>query len=221
MPADLAADQNRRLESVTRYGTVTAVDPAQAKCRVSSGGLETDWIEWVERRAGDVRTWSPPSAGEQCLVLSPSGETGAAVAITGIFQASRPAPEDSKDVTATHWPDGAKERYDHAAHEYLLDVPAGGKITLKIGGTTLELTADGATLTAPHITLTAPPITMNGNVTILGSLAGMAGAGGAGGNATFSGRIDATVDVTGAGISLKNHRHDGVQPGGSQTGTPV
>ena len=35
-----------------------------------------------------------------------------------------------------------------------------------------------------------------------------------------NGKITATGDVTGAGISLKNHVHGGVQSGGSQTGNP-
>ena len=240
MEPNLAPDQNRRLESVLRFGTVSAVDTARAVCRATSGGLETDWLQWLEPHASDrVRDWNPPSVGEQCVVLSPSGETGAGAILTGLYQNACPAPESSQDVTARHWKDGAKNRYDQAAHAWLHELPAGGKLVLKVGGTTLEMTSDhilltiggtnmeltaqAATLTSPAVTVTAPPITLVGNVTIMGGLTGQPGPGGAGGSATFHGRIDADEDVkvTGAGVSLKDHVHSGVLVGGSNTQKPV
>lgn len=41
------------------------------------------------------------------------------------------------------------------------------------------------------------------------------------GNMTISGRAEASDDVIGGGISLKSHKHGGVQAGGAQTGTPA
>jgi phage baseplate assembly protein V len=242
MPAaDLSPDQNRRIESALRFGTVASVDPASATCTVTSGGITTDALPWLEANAGShVQDWNPPIVGEQCVVLSPSGETGAGVVLKGLFQAAVPAPESSPDVTARHWADGAVCRYDQASHDYLLDVPDGGKITLKIGqtkleltadhallqigSTTLELTAEKATLQAPAITAIAPPITMIGNLTLMGAMTGMPGAGGTpGGSATFHGRIDADEDVrvTNAGVSLKDHVHGGVLTGDAKTTKPV
>lgn len=40
------------------------------------------------------------------------------------------------------------------------------------------------------------------------------------GNIECTGTITAAVDVVAAGISLVNHTHGGVQPGGAQTGKP-
>ncbi|MDR1229697.1 MAG: phage baseplate assembly protein V [Azoarcus sp.] len=221
MEPELSPDQNRRLESMVRFGAIAEVDHGNALCRAVSGGITTDWLPWIERRAGDVRDWCPLSVGEQCVILSPSGETGAGAILTGLYQDSRPAPESESAVSARHWDDGATVRYDQAAHEYLLDVPADGKITFRIGGTSLVMTTNGATLTADAVTVVAPPITLQGNVLILGSLTGQPGAGMGGGNAVFHGRIDADVDVTGAGVSLKDHVHGGVQPGGGNTGAPA
>lgn len=42
----------------------------------------------------------------------------------------------------------------------------------------------------------------------------------AGGKITFDGDIEVTGDVKAGGISLKNHVHGGVQPGGGTTGLP-
>jgi len=222
MSADLSPDQNRRIESMIRFGTVTAVDCAQKPpmCRAKSGGLATDWLKWVTPRAGNVREWSPPSVGEECLIFSPSGETGAGAILTGFFNAAHEAPEEDAKVTARHWDDGAVERYDQGAHEYLLHLPA-GKLTLRVGGSTLEITESAIMLKSDSITVIAPPITLQGNVVILGGLTGQPGAGGEGGSAIFRGRIDADVDVTGAGVSLKGHTHSGVQAGGGNTGKPV
>jgi len=41
------------------------------------------------------------------------------------------------------------------------------------------------------------------------------------GNITLTGTLTASVDVIADGISLHNHKHGGVQIGGSQTGEPV
>jgi phage baseplate assembly protein V len=49
-------------------------------------------IRWIERRAGRTRTWSPPSQGEQVVLLCPGGEIGAAVALRGLFSSACPAP---------------------------------------------------------------------------------------------------------------------------------
>jgi phage baseplate assembly protein V len=223
MNADLPPDQNRRLESIVRFGTVVDVDltskPPMA--RAKSGGLTTDWLKWITPRAGKVREWSPPSDGEECVILSPSGETGAGAILTGLFNDGHEAPESDGNVTARHWGDGAVERYDQGTHAYLLDVPAGGSITLKIGGSSLVMTESAITLKSDAVTIIAPPITLQGNTVILGSLAGQPGAGGDGGSATFQGRISADVDVTGAGVSLKSHVHGGIQPGGSNTAPPA
>src|SRR5205085_2193946 len=70
----------RRLEQLLRYGTVAEVDLGAARCRVKSGELLSNWVPWFAQRAGQTRHWSPPTVGEQCLLLSPGGDTAAAVA---------------------------------------------------------------------------------------------------------------------------------------------
>lgn len=40
------------------------------------------------------------------------------------------------------------------------------------------------------------------------------------GNQTINGSVSATVDINAAGVSLKSHKHGGVESGGSSTSTP-
>jgi phage baseplate assembly protein V len=146
IPADIA--------SLIRIGTVLSVDLAEARCIVRFGDpddqepAQTGPIRWLSPRAGLTRVWSPPSVGEQVLLLCPDGQIGAAVAITGIVQDAFP-PLGSTTAEMIEFEDGAKITYDPEAHELVAVLPAGG---------TVDITADGG-------------ITLRGDVTIEGNLA--------------------------------------------------
>jgi phage baseplate assembly protein gpV len=87
----------------------------------------------------------------------------------------------------------------------------GGNKTEDIGGQ-LNITVIG------NATITAPLITLNGNTNINGLLSTL-GSGGVGGNMTGTFTI-ISGDLIADGISLKNHRHGGVESGGDITGLP-
>lgn len=146
IPADLA--------SLIRIGTVLEVDLAEARCVVRFGDpddpapAQTGPIRWLTPRAGLTRVWSPPSEGEQVLLVCPDGQIGAAVAIMGIVQDAFP-PLGSTTAEMIEFADGARITYDPEAHALLAVLPAGG---------TVDVTADGG-------------ITLRGDVTIEGNLA--------------------------------------------------
>lgn len=110
---ELSPDHARRLESLIRPGVISEIDHAAARCRVTTGGLTTDWLPWISRRAGATRDWNPPTQGEQVLVVSPSGETGAGFVILGIYSDANPAPSSSPDEHLWLFPDGARILYNH------------------------------------------------------------------------------------------------------------
>lgn len=89
----------RRLANVARIGVVAEVDPAKGTVRVEiakdpdGNPVLSDWLPWTER-AGAIRTWSPPTIGEQVMVLSPSGESGRGWVSAGGFSDANPAPSD-------------------------------------------------------------------------------------------------------------------------------
>ncbi|KEN27550.1 phage baseplate assembly V family protein [Escherichia coli 8-415-05_S1_C1] len=47
----------RLITNLIRTGVVTEVDRENWLCRVKTGDLETNWINWLTLRAGKSRTW--------------------------------------------------------------------------------------------------------------------------------------------------------------------
>ncbi|CCA91310.1 phage baseplate assembly protein V [Novosphingobium sp. PP1Y] len=173
-------DPEQLTGDVLRLGVIASVDHAQATCTVESGDVVTGDLPWIAPRAGGLRVWSPPTVGEQCLLLSPEGDIENGVVIVGLYCDAFPAPSANPDLVHLEFDDGAVIAYDLAGHALTVTLPAGGTATVDAPG----------------------GLTLNCDVTVNGTLS-------------------ASTDVVGAGISLKGHKHGGVQAGGAQTGAPV
>lgn len=126
----------RLIHNLIRIGTVYEVDPGQPppdylppRVRVQTGDIITGWLHWREPRAGETRTWNPPTQGEQVLLLAPGGVLEGAIVMPGIYQKALPPPVH--DLTLTHlvMPDGAVIEYDHAAHHLRASTPGSAEIT--------------------------------------------------------------------------------------------
>lgn len=131
-------DLLRRLENLIRLGTIAAVDHQAARCTVSTGGLSVPNLPWLALRAGSSSDWDPPTVGEQCILVAPSGEPALGVALVGLYSQQRPAPSNSATVRRRKYPDGAVIDYDHATHTLSATLPAGGKAQLTApGGVTI------------------------------------------------------------------------------------
>ncbi len=195
IPADIA--------SLIRIGTVIEVDLAEARCVVRFGDpddpspAQTGPIRWLTPRAGLTRVWSPPSVGEQVLLVCPDGQIGAAVAIPAIVQDAFP-PLGSTTAEMIEFADGARITYDPEAHELVAVLPSGG---------TVDVTADGG------ITLRGP-VTIIGDTTIEGNLSVTR-------DVTVDQSVTASEDVVADGVSLKTHRHGQVMAGSAQSGPPA
>lgn len=129
-------DSERLTGEVLRYGTIASVDLANATCTVESGDIVTGDLPWIAQRAGAVITWSPPTEGEQCLLLAPEGDLACGLVIVGLYSDACPPPSSSADITLLKFPDGAILSYNHANHALVAALPAGG---------TVDITADGGT----------------------------------------------------------------------------
>ncbi|MDQ8022186.1 MAG: phage baseplate assembly protein V [Moraxellaceae bacterium] len=212
---DLLADLSRRLESLIRLGTIAEVDYELARCRVRSGELLTAGLPWLTLRAGETRTWCPPTVGEQVLLLCPSGEPAAGIVLTGLYSAAKEAPSEAPSAHVTSYPDGATISYDHAS----------GALTATGIKSAVVVASESTHITCPTNTIEGDLI-VTGKATVQGLftyLAGMSGAGGAGG-----GRTQITGDFThedGAlssnGTVLDDHAHDNVVRGNEVSGKPV
>ena len=190
---------SRLVENLIRVGTVLEVDHAQKRCRVKSGGLLTGWLPWFSPRTGITRDWDPPTLGEQCIILSPSGEVGGGMVLLGLYADAFDAPSTSPDEHVREYPDGARISYNHVT----------GALNAVGIQTALVQAATQVTFDCPQVTFTGKV-----NVEDLFTYAnGMVGIGGANTAAMITG------DVIADGISLVHHIHPG--DSGGTTGQPL
>ncbi|TPG14372.1 phage baseplate assembly protein V [Sphingomonas oligophenolica] len=173
-------DTQRQIGDLVRLATVASVDHGAATCRVRVGDILTGDLPWLTLRAGATRHWSPPSVGEQVVLLCPESDTAAGIVLPGIYSDANAAPSADEHATVVTYADGAVLTYDASAHALTATLPAGGTATIEASG--------GITLRA---------------------------------DVTIEGRLTVRDDVTGSGVSLKNHVHDHVQAGGAVSGKPV
>lgn len=79
------------LGDLLRFGTVETVDLAAATATVACGEVVSPPLHWLQF-AGEFRLWSPPSKGEQVLLLCPEGDIAGGVILRGLNSTSFPAP---------------------------------------------------------------------------------------------------------------------------------
>ena len=221
------AEHDRMLSNMLIAGTIDSVDHGAATCRVRSGDWVSGPVPWASLGAGQVRNWRPPSVGEQAMLMSPSGDPENGFALPGFYTSQHAGGNDSSpDVTATDWPDGARESYNHANHQYALTVPAGGEIRLQIGASSLVITDQQVTIKTPKLLIDAPESETTGALLVRGLLsffAGLAGRGLAGRAAAhISGDIVHENGVMQSNnVVLHSHEHTNVYPGDATSGGPT
>ncbi|MFJ2282081.1 phage baseplate assembly protein V [Pseudomonas sp. NPDC087803] len=181
----------RLIENLIRLGTITAVRMKPPRVQVKTGALTTGWLPWIAPRAGTDREWSPPTKGEQVILFSPSGQLGNGIVLAGLFSDHIPANGDREGLHRSTYRDGTVIEYDSLTHHL--------NVTLAEGGTTNLTSTSGI-----HI---VGPITHEGDYTQTG-------------NQSITGKVTVSADVVAANISLVNHPHGGVMPGGAKTGKP-
>ena len=152
------ADIIRRLESLIKIGVIHAVDYQQARARVQSGQIISDWLPFLTLRTGTTVTWSPPTVGEQCLLLAPSGVLNTGVVITGIYLKNQ-SPSKSPDEHVIQFADSAVIKYNQKTHA----LTASGIATAQIEASQ-SVTAD-----TPQVNCTGN-VHISGNVTVDGDV---------------------------------------------------
>lgn len=129
------ADLRRRIDNMIRLGTIAEVDHAKALCRVKSGAITTGWLPFFTRRAGTTNEWDPVSVGEQCTVLSPSGELAQGVVLVGLYSTANPPCSSDPAVHRTVWANG--DFLEHNAATGALTIQCSGPV--KILGSRIDL----------------------------------------------------------------------------------
>lgn len=152
---DPVSELQRQQGFLIRPGTIAEVDLAAALCRVDTGEIRTDFVPWFVPRAGTTIEWSPPSVGEQVLLLSPGGDIHGAFALRGLYSNAFPAPDSSGATHLTRYPDGTLVHYDHERH----------LLTVDLGSGSARVVCQTATVEAEkNITLDTPAVNCTGSV---------------------------------------------------------
>lgn len=183
---------SRLLENLIRFGVIDAVQMEPPRVKVKTGTLTTAWLPWLALRAGSDREWDPPTVDEQVILFSPSGQLANGIVITGVFSDHIPANGNRAGLHRRTYADGTVIEYDSQAHHL--------NATLVEGGTTNLISTGGINLVGD--------ITHKGNYVQTG-------------NQTVTGRVDVSIDVVAAGVSLVKHPHTGVKRGDDQSGSPI
>lgn len=208
----MSADIQRRLENLIRLGQIKTVAAAKPYMTVTVqiDEITTAPIRYLNLRAGNDKTWDPPSIGEEVIVLSPCGVLEMGIAIGGLNNADNPAPSTDLNKNIRMFSDGCLISYDTQSHALEAILPSGG---------TAVLTATGG------VTINADT-TINGNLQVNGSTA-MTGNNTVGGSQMVQGSSHSTghfstdADVTAGPISLKTHKTSGVKSGEDTSAEPV
>lgn len=145
------SELQRKLANIVRIGVIKEVDYEKAKVRVKIGELLTDFLPWITSRAGEERSWLPPSINEQVVILSPLGELSLGVVLAGIYQQNYSAPENSEMINSLVFQDGTKLLYDKESKN--LEISVVDKLNFKVGKSEIEMTKSGIKLKAERIDL--------------------------------------------------------------------
>lgn len=205
---------SRLLENLLRIGTIHSVDHERRRAKVKTGHIVTGWLAWLERRAGTTTTWDPPTVGEQCIVLSPSGELAQGVIIYGVPSNIIDTPSHADNEHVMRFPDGATFVYDHAAsHLHIAGIKSA---TVDAAETLLFKAGTSVTFDTPIVHDTGKHTTDD----LLTYGNGLAGTGGDNGTSITGNIAHQQGDLASNGIVLHTHVHTGVYPGGGNSGKP-
>ena len=192
------AEGERLAANFIRLGVITAVDLGHEdgpRATMRVGGLDTAWLPWLVGRAGDARTASTPSVGEQRVLLSPYGDTTQGLIAWAVNQDAHPYPAATADQDVRVFKDGTRVEYDAAAHKLQVDVAGDAQVVINCKVATVKA--------ATSVTLDTPETRLTGKLVVEG-------------DATFSGG-----SVTHGDKDIgKTHTHLGVMTGGGTSGPP-
>lgn len=194
----------RLITNLIHTGIVSEVDPVNWICRVKTGNLETNWINWLTLRAGNTRTWWNPTVGEQVVLLSLGGNLETAFALPTIYSDTFPPPDYSEDGSTTVFKDGGWFQYE----------PETGQLLIKNIKSVLIEVSDKIELNIAQFVLNAELTKLNSPTVTTGETA-------INGSTVMNGYVTQGVgDMSSNGVVVDKHKHGGVKSGGDTSGGP-
>lgn len=187
-----------------RFGIIDQVDPSKAKVRVrfEEDDIVSDWLPVAQTGSLKNKAYHLPDIGEHVVCLMDKHNEAGAV-MGAIYNTQDTPGFDTSDKVGMKFEDGTEIYYDRGANEYVVNSTGKVKVT---AASDVEITCDKLKITGD--------VEITGDVDITG---GMASSGGI----EAQGEIKSLTDVKAITVSLKNHIHSGVTPGGGTTAIPV
>ncbi len=212
----------RRINNLIRIGIVTAVDVTARTCNIDLGDNQIIERPFATIRAGQTKRWSPPTVGEQTIVLSPCGDLSQSLILpAALFYDSNPAPSESEHIEGLYLPDGGQVTYNHEDHALDISLPEGATININaptkitISSTNTEITTKlkvigdsefVGKLSASQAVTFADTLNVAKKTTLSDDV-------------NIGKALTATGEVTGNGIALSDHIHPTTDEG-APTGPP-
>ncbi|WP_273760787.1 phage baseplate assembly protein V [Bartonella sp. ML70XJBT.G] len=210
-------DLKRRVANMVMVGKISHVDHKNARYRVKSGNLVSDWIPDTQARAGKTCSYEGRDVGEQVIVVSSSGDLSQGV-ILGSLHTDANQVADKGNIHKTLYPDGTTVEYDDKQNSYTLNLTSGGKFSLTISDG-VSIKGDGKKLELQA--QEGIKIVSKGDLNLNAEKAIALKAGGGISLHCDDGIALHSSDLKHNGTNIGNsHVHGGVTPGGSMTGGP-
>ncbi|WP_208442409.1 phage baseplate assembly protein V [Bartonella raoultii] len=210
-------DLKRRVANMVMVGKISHVDHKNARYRVKSGNLVSDWIPDTQARAGKTCSYEGRDVGEQVVVVSSSGDLSQGI-IVGSLHTDANQVADKGNIHKTLYPDGTTVEYDDKQNSYTLNLTSGGKFSLTISdGVSIKGDGKKLELQAPE----GIKITAQGDLNLNAEKAIALKAGGGISLHCDDGIALHSSDLKHNGTNIGNsHVHGGVTPSGAMTGGP-
>ncbi len=134
-----------------KYGIVTEIDTAKARVRVrfpDADGMVSWWLQVLQTKTKHDRFYAMPDVDEHVACEMDEGcENG--VVLGAVYSDPEPPPADDADLALILFKDQARIAYDRQAHELTVELPAAGRIRLKVGRSELLITDGQVAVTTP------------------------------------------------------------------------
>ncbi|HEL4297248.1 phage baseplate assembly protein V [Stenotrophomonas sp. GD03930] len=187
----MSAEHARLIGNLLMIGVVRELDEAAARVRVDADGMLTDWIPWLERRAGPgMRSWCAPEPGEQVVLACPYGDPGQALVLGSLYQDRFAAPADSRLRQRTQYADGSIVEYDQETTTLSVNVGSGKVIVT---------CASAQVIASESVLLDTPSIKATGDLDVTGAI-------------TAGKDISTPAEIKAGAIGLKAHKHTAQGP---------
>jgi len=159
--SDRVSSLERQSANAVRDGKVMEVDPEKRRVRLQVGGTDdapllSPWVPYVQT-AGALKVHTPPSVGQQMMILTPGGDARRARALPFTWSQDNPAPSDSG---SEHVLTIGDVRIELRGGELVVNVP---RLFVQSGGTTFEVTGGGIKAVGASIETEGEALTHNGS----------------------------------------------------------